>query len=428
VRALRTSSIPNLITTHFIHLKKGKNMKSSLYILLAILAGIASGLTHWEVLLKTADVLSHLFMNFLELIAAPIVFLSIFSTLLSMGGFKEVQKLGRKTFSYTLLTTLLAAGVALLLFSLVNPAKYQIIIEKVTPQEQGSYLSFFTNIIPSNFFGAFIENNVIGIAFIAFLLGIAAQQLSDENKKPLTLFFSSLFKLVLKVTELVIFVMPFGIWAFMTLLVGELNSVHLSRLILYLAVVLGSNLLQGLIILPLFLKIKGISPWKVFRGSGKALLLAFFSKSSNATLPVTLKCAENELGINPKVAHFSLPLCTVINMNGCAAFILTTVLFVSEMNGVVFSPMDLFLWVILATIAAIGNAGVPMGCFFLSSAFLIAMNVPIELMGIILPFYALLDMVETALNVWSDLAVTQVIDRDLKHEKLCIETLVDDPL
>ena len=261
---------------------------------------------------------------------------------------------------------------------------------------------------------------MIGIAFLGFLLGLAALKLPNENKQVLNQLFSSLFKLILKVTELVIFVMPLGIWAFVTLLVIELkhNSSEFHSLILYLGVVLGANLLQGFIIIPLFLKSKGLSPFKVARGAGKALLLAFFSKSSNATLPVTLQCAEHQLGIKPRVAHFSLPLCTVINMNGCAAFILTTVLFISQMNGLVFSAWDLALWVLLATLAAIGNAGVPMGCFFLSSAFLIAMGVPIALLGLILPFYAFLDMVETALNVWSDIAVTAVIDKELKQETL----------
>lgn len=391
-------------------------MKSPVFIFFAILVGIATGLSQWDVFLSLADLVSTLFMNFLKLIAAPIVFLSIFSTLLGMNSFHEMKVLGRKVFTYTLLTTLIAASVALFLFVVINPAQVASFPGDVVPETQGSYLSFFTNIIPSNFVQAFLENNVIGIAFLGFLLGFAAQGLEKENRDILRNGFSSLFKLVLKVTEFVIFLIPIGIWAFTTLLIAELHSFPFNRLILYISVVLGANLLQGVIVLPIFLKMKGLSPWKTFRGSGKAILLAFFSKSSNAALPVTLQCAEKNLGVKSRIASFSLPLCTVINMNGCAAFILTTVLFVSEMNGLVFTPFHLGLWVILATIAAIGNAGVPMGCFFLSSAFLISMNVPIALLGVILPFYALLDMVETALNVWSDLAVTAVIDRELKEE------------
>jgi Na+/H+-dicarboxylate symporter len=400
-------------------------IKSHLFILIAIFIGIMTGLIHQEMIFKSAEITATLFTNFLKFIAAPIVFLSIFSTLLGMNGLGEMKVLGKRIFAYTVLTTALAASIALILFILINPVNPDAVRELAqdTPSlQEHSYISFLLNIVPSNLVQAFLENNVIGIAFISFLLGIAALKLPDENRLILSQLFSSLFKLILKLTEFVILLMPIGIWAFVTLLVHELksNSSQFNQIILYLSIVLGANLLQGLVILPLFLKIKGISPLKTAKGAGKALILAFFTKSSNAALPVTIQCAREQLAIKPKIAQFSLPLCTVINMNGCAAFILTTVLFVSEMNGLLFSPWELGLWIILATLAAIGNAGVPMGCFFLSSAFLISMGVPLTLMGIILPFYAFLDMVETALNVWSDIAVTAVVNRELEQERLAI--------
>jgi Na+/H+-dicarboxylate symporter len=105
-------------------------------------------------------------------------------------------------------------------------------------------------------------------------------------------------------------------------------------------------------------------------------------------------------------------------MNGCAAFILTTVLFVSMSNGMVFSPAEMVGWIFIATIAAVGNAGVPMGCYFLSSAFLAAMNVPLNILGVILPFYTIIDMVETAINVWSDSCVATIVDKDFKNEAI----------
>ncbi len=391
--------------------------KSFLYILSAILLGVLAGWAKQEVVIAIAKAISSLFMNFLKMIAGPIVFLSIFSTLLGMSGFGEMKTLGKRVFVYTLLTTLIAATLALVLFVIVNPADTSFLPASDwdhSSLHQGSYLAIFLNIIPANLVEAFLENNVMGIAFLAFVFGIAALKLPQQNREILNQHFSSLFKLILKVAEMLIFVMPFGIWAFVTILVDEVqqNSAQLKSLLLYLSVILGANLIQGFIVLPILLKLKGLSPIKVAKGSLKALLMAFFSKSSNATLPITLQSAENNLGIRPKIAHFSLPLCTVINMNGCAAFILTTVLFVSEMQGLTFSAWQLILWVLLATIAAIGNAGVPMGCFFLSSAFLVALGVPLNLLGIVLPFYAFLDMIETALNVWSDIAVTAIVDKE----------------
>ena len=139
-----------------------------------------------------------------------------------------------------------------------------------------------------------------------------------------------------------------------------------------------------------------------------ALSAAFFTKSSAAALPIAIRVSQERANISERVANFSLPLCTTINMNACAAFIYITVLFVSMSQGVTYSFVEMCLWVFLATLAAIGNAGVPMGCFFLSSAILASMNVPLYIMGVILPFYSLIDMLESAINVWSDACVTAV--------------------
>jgi len=153
-----------------------------------------------------------------------------------------------------------------------------------------------------------------------------------------------------------------------------------------------------------------------------ALSLAFFSKSSVGTLPVTINTVENNLNVHPTISRFVLPLCTSINMNGCAAFIFTTVVYLLHNNGFELSLASMSLWVVIATVAAIGNAGIPMGCFFLSASLLASMNVPITLLGIILPFYSLIDMLETALNVWSDACVTKVVNDDI--EAMTIETQV----
>ena len=156
-----------------------------------------------------------------------------------------------------------------------------------------------------------------------------------------------------------------------------------------------------------------------------ALSLAFFSKSSSAALPLAISCAENNLKLNPRIAGFSLPLCTTINMNACAAFILSTVLFVCMSNGLQFSVAELLGWVFVSTLAAIGNAGVPMGCFFLSSAILASMNVPLNLLGVILPFYSLIDMLESAINVWSDSCVTVMVEQDvMRHGEFNVEPIM----
>jgi Na+/H+-dicarboxylate symporter len=220
----------------------------------------------------------------------------------------------------------------------------------------------------------------------------------------------------MKVTTWIVSLMPLAIWAFVTLFVKDLNNgLEMESIAFYLGCVVIANLIQAFIVLPLFLKSKGISPYQLARAMMPALSLAFFSKSSSAALPLAMQCAENKGGVKREVASFSLPLCTTINMNGCAAFILTTVLFVSMSHGMVWSSFEMLLWIGIATIAAVGNAGVPMGCFFLSSAFLAAMNVPLNMLGVILPFYSLIDMLESAINVWSDSCVTAAVNREIEQ-------------
>lgn len=392
-----------------------KYKRSYLILFLSILLGIATGFSNQKILITAAVAVSTLFMNYLSMIAAPIVLLAILSTLMNIREFDQIKRLGKRVIAYTLLTTTLASLTALgcfLVFDPVSSAQGDVLVAQT--HDQQSYFHFLVEIVPSNLFKAFLDNKVISIAFLGFLFGITAHFLPKEQHNTLRNGFSALFQLFLKIAGIVVHVMPLALWAFMTLLVKEMReqSAGVSGLWLYLSSIVVANLIQGIVVIPLLLKARGLSPWRIAKGGARALIMAFFTKSSNATLPVSLKVAQEELKMRPSVANFALPLCTVVNMNGCAAFILTTVLFVAGLNGHVFSPLDLAFWVLMSVLAAVGNAGVPMGCFFLSSAFLIGMDVPLATMGLILPFYALIDMEETALNVWSDLSVTAIVDQE----------------
>lgn len=399
-----------------------------LLLFLAIGLGIATGLSEISLLHKSAEVISEIFMRLLRLLSLPIIFLSIAATISGMKDFRSMRKIGRRVLTYTLGTTLVAAAVALLFFLVIAPTRGAQVAGEVRDfvHEQGSYLSFMINIVPSNLAQAFLDNNVIGIAFVALFFSFALLVLPQKERELLHKLFQGLFGAVLKMTEFIIAPMPLAIWAFVTLLIKDLQTHHeAGHLGLYLICILGANLFQGLVVLPLLLKAKGVSPWRTFKGMLPALTVAFFSKSSNATLPLTMQMAEEKVKVSREVSSFTLPLCSVINMNGCAAFILTTVLFVASLNGLVFGAFDYVIWIFLATLAAVGNAGVPMGCFFLTSAFLIGMKVPLYMMGLILPFYTFLDMVETALNVWSDATIAVVVDQDLKGEEEILQQVAE---
>jgi Na+/H+-dicarboxylate symporter len=390
-----------------------------------VLLGALSGYIHYSPLHKTAEIISALMTDSLKLLSTPIIFVSVVATISGMRSFNEMRTLGLKVFKYTLITTLLAASVALVFFLILNPVQ-QVMSASLIQSDASSpnYLDALLKMYPSNIVTAFHENNVIGIVLVAVFLGVSILLIPQENKQTLNHLFMSLFTALVKMTQILIRILPIGIWAFVSLFVVEIregNTASLSSLLRYVLCVFGSTLFQGIVVLPLLLKFKGISPLKTAKGMFSAISVAFFSKSSNATLPLTMKCAQENLKISPRVATFSLPLCTTINMNGCAAFILNTVLFVAMSYGMNFSLFDMIMWVFVATLAAIGNAGIPMGCYFLASAFLAAMNVPLDIMGLILPIYTLMDMVETSVNVWSDGCVTAIVDKEMQFEQSVLQ-------
>lgn len=385
----------------------------------ATILGLIAGYINSPAIFSVASVTSEVFINFLKFVSLPIIFLSLVSNTAGMESISEIKVLGKKVIKYTLLTTVVAATVALILFVSINPVRSQslsIALEQVNTGAQPGYLNYLLQSIPSNFLKPFVENHVIGVLFIAIVFSLSILSLPKENRVVLHTFFSSLYASVMKMTSWIVKLMPIAVWSFLTLFIKDMNEgLEIKSLALYLTCVVAANLIQALIVLPVFLQIKKISTVRMFKGMLPALSLAFFTKSSSATLPLAMKCAEENVKISPKISGFSFPLCTSINMNGCAAFILTTVLFVSMSQGLVYSPVELVMWIFIATIAAVGNAGVPMGCYFLSSAFLAAMNIPLNILGVILPFYTLIDMLETTVNVWSDACVTAVVDKEVSE-------------
>ncbi len=408
-----------------------KLSRQSQYLTVAILFGLFTGYTNHPTADTAASIVSEIFINLLKLVSLPIIFLSIVSTASGMESVEEIKSIGKKVIKYTLFTTLVAATFALIIFVTIDPVRSVVSNAAPVELEAGSlpgYVHYLINVIPSNILQPFTDNSVIGVLFLAMLLSFAILSLPQEKRKLLNSFFSGLYAAIMKITTWIVQLMPFAIWAFVTLFIKDLRSgMEMKSIALYLSCVVLANIFQAVVVLPTLLKAKKISPIKTAWGMMPALSLAFFSKSSSAALPMAMKCAEERVNVSRKVASFSLPLCTTINMNACAAFILTTVLFVSMSNGITYTPAELVFWIFVATIAAVGNAGVPMGCYFISSAFLAAMNVPLNILGVILPFYAMIDMLESAINVWSDSCVTTIVQKEIDQEETATVSASEQP-
>ena len=211
-----------------------------------------------------------------------------------------------------------------------------------------------------------------------------------------------------------IWTLPLGIVAFSAQLSAQVSAgVMADSIGKYVLVVLGGNVIQFFVVLPLFLMVRGLNPLNVLSNMMPAVLMALFTKSSAATLPVTMETAEQRLGVKRNISRFVLPICTTINMNGCAAFILVTSLFVMQNGGTVITLPTILLWILISVVSAVGNAGVPMGCYFLTLSLMSGIGAPVAILGIILPIYTIIDMIETAENVWSDSCVCAMTDHDI---------------
>ena len=383
-----------------------------LYILM-ILLGIFSGFTDIIFFQKLGLFVADVFIRMFKCISLPIIFMSIIVTLSSYRSDGVMRRFWQRTMCYTLGTTLVAAGISCLLYRLIKPSMVGAGgVVHALPVAQISYLDHVSSLIPTTFLSPFLDNQVLSVLFLGVVIGIATRFIPDHDaRQTISHFFKGAHGLLMVITRWIIAIIPIGLYGFITTTVVQLRGgADLSGIGEYLLVIVCANLIQGFILLPLWLKSHRISPLMAMKGMLPALSLAFFSKSSVGTLPVTMDTIEKNLAVKPEVSRFVLPLCTSINMNGCAAFIFATVIFLMQNHGIEITFGTMLLWVVVSTVAAIGNAGIPMGCFFLSASLLASMNVPITLMGLILPFYSLIDMLETALNVWSDACVATVIN------------------
>ena len=404
--------------------KSRQNGQGKQFILwfLALIVGAGLGWLNVGPLNELFDFVATVFTRLFQFIAVPTIALAVITTLAALGAKKDTGRIFAHAVTYTLLTTFSAATVGLALYVWIAPGNLPAEVIGAgaadVPQKLGalSYYDHILSVIPNNLLQPFLSGNVLSVMLIAASVGLAlAFMPKTENRAVLLKALHGAQELLFTLIRALLYVLPVGILAFAAQLSAQIEAgVIVGALGKYTAVVLGGNLIQFFIILPLFLLVRGLNPLHVFRKMAPAVAVALFTKSSAGTLPVTLASAEKNLKVNPTVSRFVLPICTTINMNGCAAFILVTSLFVMQNAGFEITLGTMVTWLFVAVLAAVGNAGVPMGCYFLTLSLMSSLGAPLGLMGVILPIYTIIDMIETAENVWSDAAVCAMTDHDLE--------------
>lgn len=387
----------------------------------ALIVGTVLGLLGIGWLDQLMTFIATIYTRLFQLLAVPTIVLAVITTFASFGS-KGYGKIFGRTLTYTLLTTFAAALVGALLYLIIAPGNLpaEAITQggKPTDVPQLTYYEHFINVIPNNIVKPFLEGNVLSLLLLAFAVGIGLSKLPDsDNKAVVVKGLLGLQELLFLLIRGLIWILPLGIVAFSAQLSAQVSAgLVASSIGKYVLVIISGNLIQFFIVLPLFLLTRGLNPFHVMGKMMPAVLMALFTKSSAATLPVTMETAEERLGMRKSVARFVLPICTTINMNGCAAFILVTSLFVMQNGGTPITPGLILLWLLISVFSAVGNAGVPMGCYFLTLSLMSGIGAPVAILGIILPIYTIIDMIETAENVWSDSCVATMVDHDTNKD------------
>ena len=394
-------------------------MKDTIVWLSALVVGAVLGLLGIGWLNEGMNFVATVYTRLFQLLAVPTIVLAVITTFATFGS-KGSGRIFGHTLTYTLLTTLAAAVVGAVLYIVIAPGNLpaETISQNVTAVAETpalSYTDHILSVVPNNIVKPFFDGNVLSLLLLAFAVGFGLSRLPEtENKTVVVRFLLGLQELLFMLIRGLIRTLPLGIVAFAAQLSAQVSAgVVADSIGKYVLVVLGGNVIQFFVVLPLFLLARGLNPVHVLGRMMPAVMMALFTKSSAATLPMTMNAAENRLGIRKDIARFVLPICTTINMNGCAAFILVTSLFVMQNGGITLTPSTILLWILVSVVSAIGNAGVPMGCYFLTLSLMSGIGAPVAVLGIILPIYTIIDMVETAENVWSDSCVTAMVDHDL---------------
>ena len=391
----------------------------------ALVVGIVLGLLHVGAIDTAMNFIATIYTLLFRLLAVPTIVVAVVTTLASLGGGKELGRIFRTAITYTLLTTFMAAAVGLGMYLLLSPGNLPasvIAAEKSAdlPTASTSYADHILTVVPDNLVRPLLEGNVLALLIICFAVGIAISRMPESRPKEIIVSgLAGVQEILFTLIRWLIAILPLGIMAFAAQLIAEAGAgVMADSLGKYTAVIISGNLLQMFVVLPLFLLLARLNPVRTFSGMIPAVVMAFFTKSSAATLPVTMENAEKRLGVNKKISRFVLPLCTTINMNGCAAFILCTSLYVMQNNGMPLSVGTMLVWLLISVISAVGNAGVPMGCYFLTLSLMSGIGADISIMGVILPIYTIIDMVETSENVWSDSCVCAITDRLMRKKSV----------
>ncbi len=407
-------------------------MNLNTQILIAAILGVAFGFllnqfpqtAFFDHSIYGLSILSSIFIGLLKMLLVPLIFSSI------VVGVSNLQSGGQlsRTWKITLLCCVTTTTLALILgigaahlFGVgqgVDIAMFQDAMNEHQTPDTLTPSAFFTNFIQNtliNPFKAFSDGNVLAVVVFALMLGVALVK-GGERFKSIKKLSTQFFEVMMMLVGWVMKLAPIGIFALLAKLVSTEDISILSRLAEFAAVVTGTTIFHGAVVLPLLLWIFGkMSPITFFKGTRTALITAFATSSSSATMPLSMKCAQENLGVRPQVAGFVIPLGTQLNMDGTALYEAAAALFIANLMGLDLSIGQQLIVCLTAMIASLGAPGIPSAGMVTMIMVLQSVGLPAEAIAILLPIDRLLDTVRTVVNVQGDMMISVVVDRHTRN-------------
>ena len=391
---------------------------------LGILIGFLSRTLHFEnFVLKDISVIGTIFLRALRMIIVPLIVSSIITGVTSIGSAESFGRLSLKTITYYISTSLIAIVTGLALVNLVHPGVGAKLGLQAMPSELSANVEklgdTLLGIIPTNPLEAMVRGDMLPIIFFSLLFGFFITRTPDPYRTHLTNFFQGVFEVMMRLTQFIIRFTPLGVFALIGKIIAQTGFDVFIPLGSYMLVVIAGLFIHATITLPALLMLIGkVKPVFQFKAMSVALMTAFSTASSSATLPLTMDAMENNAGVSNKISSFVLPLGATINMDGTALYECVAAMFIAQVYGFHLSFFQQFIVVLTALLASIGAAGIPMAGLVMITIILRAVGLPLEGVGLILAVDRILDMLRTSVNVWSDSCGTVIIAKTEGETKL----------
>ena len=373
------------------------------------------------------DYIGTMFLNALRMIIVPLITSSIIIGVAGIGSGGNLGALGGKTLLFYASTTLAAILIGLFVINAIGPgyvngepakellaleASVEDIAAQVGDKGVSDVAEVFLRMVPTNVVQAAADGQMLGLIFFAILFGYFMTQLNHQYAEPLFKFWDGVFHVMMKMTEWIMKFAPIGVFGLVGAVIAEAGLRATGPLALFAVAVLLALALHAFVTLPLLLRFVGrVNPLKTIMGASPAMLTAFSTASSSATLPVTMESVEENLGVSNKTSSFVLPLGATVNMNGTALYECAAAMFIAQAYGLELTFGVQFTIVAIALMTSIGVAGVPSASLVAIAIILAAIGLPIEAIGVLMVFDRILDMCRTSINVWGDCCCATIVAR-----------------